>query len=184
MPAVIEVRAHSNLATEAVNVWHWRIPNSTPVTEVNGITTALDTFYTALATHLQTSIWTIDGLVRTVDQAPNQYIQGTTQTATMTGTTGTNLSSSICLNKKSALVGGSRRGRVFLGPITGSAYNNDGRSISTAATAAVLSAAATLFSTATNGVEFGVWSRKFQTFTPTPNASVDPIVATQRRRLT
>lgn len=184
MPAVIEVRAHAGFATEAVNVWHWRIPNSVPVTEVNTITTALDTFYTAIVGLLQSTVWTIEGLARTVDQAPNQYIQGPTQTATATGTLGYNLSTSICVNKKSNLVGGSRRGRVYLGPVPSAVVNSDGRTITTAATGTLVAAFATLVSTSANGVEFGVWSRKFQTFTPCPNFSVDPVIATQRRRLT
>lgn len=183
MPAVIEVRAHHSIATESVNVHHWRIPNSAAVTEANAAINALDAFYTALIGRIQTGVIQIDGLVRTVDQGSNFFIQGTTQTASCTGTVGAPLSLACCIAKKSNFVGGSRRGRIFVGPLTAACLNTDGRTIASAPTADFGAAALALFNTTTSGIEYGVWSRKTTTFTPTPVVQVNTVAAQQRRRL-
>lgn len=184
MPGVYEFTASHSLATQAVNVWHWQIPESNSVAEVQGIQTALDTFYTALASRIQTGVITINALVRSVDKVNNVYVTGTQQTASTSGTAGAPLSTSACLSLKSNLVGGSRRGRKYLGPLTAAAVNSDGRTIASAVSSDIVAAAAALMAFTTNGVQLGVWSRTANVFTPVTAVSCNPVVATQRRRLT
>lgn len=184
MVAVIEMRVSSNRATQDVNVWHWRIPESSPVTEVNAAITALDTFYGAIAAHLQSGIYTVEGLVRTVDQNPNEYISGSGLTTTASGTAGANLAGCAVLALKSAVVGGSRRGRKYLGPLPAGSLNSDGRTLTSTAISVIVSAATTLMGTTTSGIELGVWSRKFSIFTPVTAVGVQQVVGIQRRRLT
>ena len=184
MVAVIELSASHSLATKAINVWHWRIPESNSVTEVDACIDALDTFYTAIASRIQTGVVTIGPLARTVDQNPNEYIQGTTETVSTSGAAGAPLATAACLSLKSSLVGGSRRGRKYLGPMYASAVNSDGRTIATGVSNEITSAAATLMGTSTAGVELGIWSRTLNVFTPVTAVSVNPVVAIQRRRVT
>jgi len=182
--AVVEIRASNSIATEAVNVWHWRIPESNAVTEVNAAITALDTFYEAIKSRIQTGLITVEGLARTVDQNPNEYIGGSGLTTSTTGAAGGSLASAIVLSLKSNTVGGSRRGRKYLGPMAAASLQADGRSIGAATITEVTNAASTLIATTTSGIEFGVWSRLLNVFTPITTVAVNPIVGTQRRRLT
>jgi hypothetical protein len=182
--AVVEIRASHSFATQAVNVWHWRIPESNAVTEVNAAITALDAFYEAIKARIQAGTITVEGLARTVDQNPNEYIGGSGLTTTTTGATGGLLSASVVLSLKSNFVGGSRRGRKYLGPLYAAGIQADGRSVASSVATDVVNAATTLIGTTTSGIEFGVWSRQEEVFTPITTVAVNPIVGTQRRRLT
>lgn len=183
MVAVIEVRASSSLASEAVNVWHWRIPEANALTELTGIIGALDAFYEAIKAEIQVSTITVEGLARTVDKNPNTYIGGSGLTTTATGVAGNNLASSAVLALKSNTVGGSRRGRKYIGPLDANSVDATGRQVATATITAIVNAATTLMGFTTNGVELGVWSRKFSVFTPVTTVGVSSQLGTQRRRL-
>lgn len=184
MVAVIEVRASSSIGTEAVNVWHWRIPEANSLTELTGIIGALDAFYEAIKAELQAGIITVEGLARTVDQNPNEYISGSGLTTLTTGSGASVLSACAVLSLKSNTVGGSRRGRKYLGPLDTAAVATNGADVATSTISTILTAATTLMGFTTNGVELGVWSRKFQTFTPVSAVGVATGLGTQRRRLT
>lgn len=184
MVAVVEIRASHSTATQAVNVWHVRIPESNAITEVNAAITALDAFYEAIKARIQTGIITVEGLARTVDQNPNEYIGGSGLTTSTTGATGGLLSACAVLSLKSNLVGGSRRGRKYLGPLYSTAINADGRTVASAVIADIVNAATTLVATTTSGIEFGIWSRQEEVFTPITTVAVNSVVGTQRRRLT
>lgn len=184
MVAVVEIRASHSFATQAVNVWHWRIPESNAITEVNAAITALDTFYETIKSRIQTGVLTVEGLARTVDQNPNEYIGGSGLTTSTTGATGGSLATAIVLSLKSNTVGGSRRGRKYLGPAPATVLNADGRTIASAVITDVVNAATTLIGTTTSGIEFGVWSRQLEVFTPITTVAVNSVAGTQRRRLT
>lgn len=184
MPAVIRVTAESSLATLSANVWHWIIPNSAPVTEANNAVDALDTFYTAIATHLATQTFTIGQRVVTVDQSPNQVISPTVETAAGTGGTPEVLSAAAVLRLSSNFVGGSFRGRVFLGPLASNVVTSAGNVITSTTVTAVTAAAATLMGTTTGGIQLAVWSRRLNQATPITGVSCSSRVGTQRRRLT
>lgn len=184
MSAVIEVRSRHSLATEAQNVWHFQIPQVTPVTEAQTCIDALLAFFTNLNTRLFAGLMTIDGLVKTVDKSPNVFYNCTTKTVTCTGSGVLPLSACVCIAFKSDFVGRSRRGRKYVGPCTSSSINADGRTVSTAAITAFNTEAVALCNLSTNGVAFGVWSRKLGVFTETNVTNINPVIASQRRRLT
>jgi hypothetical protein len=181
--AVVEIRASHSVSTQAVNVWHYRIPEANVLTEVNAAITALDTFYEAIKTRLVTGTLTVEGLVRTVDQSPNEYIGGSGLTTTCTGAAGASLATAVCLSLKSQLVGGSNRGRKYLGPCIAGVLQGDGRSIASSVVTDFTTAATTLVATVTSGIELGIWSRKNSTFTPVTAVGINPVAASQRRRL-
>lgn len=183
MAAVVQITASSSLATQAVNVWHWQIPNSSPTTEVNNCVTALDTFYEAIKANLVAGTITVSGRAKTVDQGTNIWINGTSLTTVTTGSGTAPLSGCVVASLGSNVVGGSRRGRVYLGPITDSAIQSDGRSINTGISSTWLTALTTLISTTTGGVQLVVWSRTLLTATAVVNCAINPILGTQRRRL-
>lgn len=183
MPYVIEVTAESSLSTESVNVWHWRVPNSALVTEVNTCITALDTFYEAIKTYLSSQTILIGFRTKTVDQTPNLLVGGTSQTTVSTTGTPTVLSACVVLSLGSTIIGGSRRGRKYLGPLVDGAKDSTGRQVSSGAITTITTAATALMGTTTNGVQLGVWSRKTNTFTAVTSINVNPILGTQRRRL-
>lgn len=184
MVAVIELRASQSLATAAVNVWHCRIPEANVNTEVAAAISALDTFYEAIKARIQITILTVEGLVRTVDKNPNVYIGGSGLTTSTTGPVGGSLATAVCMSMKSSTVGGSHRGRKYLGPCPASVVNTDGRTVASAVVTEILNAGTVLLGTSTAGIDFGIWSRQDQVFTSWDTVSVNPVLATQRRRLT
>lgn len=184
MSAVIEVRSHHAIATNAVNVWHFQIPQVTPVTEAQTCIDALLAFFTNLNTRIQSGLMTIDGLVRTVDKSPNVFYNATTKTVNCTGSGVVPLSTAVVCGFKSDFVGKSRRGRKYIGPVTSGQINADGRTIATAALTAFTTECLALMNLTTNGVAFGVWSRKLAVFTETNTVNINNIIGTQRRRLT
>lgn len=184
MALVIQIPAESNLATESVNVWHYEIPGTAPVTEANSAITALDTFYGAITSVLSAATWTIGRVVRTVDQTPNQYIGATPQTQATTGATVSPLQVCALVSFTSSTVGGSYRGRKYLGPITTGSVAANGRDLDTAELSTIFTAASALLADTTNGIALGTWSRKPGVgFTPATSVSVSGRLHTQRRRL-
>jgi hypothetical protein len=81
------------------------------------------------------------------------------------------------------VVGGSHRGRVYLGPLNSSAVQSDGRTPTVAQSNTVVSALATLMGFTTNGVQLAVWSRKLLAAQPVTSVGVRPLIGVQRRRL-
>jgi hypothetical protein len=183
MPAVIRVTAESNQAQQSVNVWHWIIPNSSPLTEAQNAVNALGTFYTAIAGVLAVQIFSIGRRVVTVDQVPNLIISPTVSNVTCTGVNRSPLQAAIVLALGSNVVGGSHRGRVYLGPLDGAAIQSDGRSVTASDLTTINTAAAALMATTTGGIQLAVWSRKNRAAQPVTAVGGSPIIGTQRRRL-
>lgn len=184
MPAIIQVTAESNIATQSVNVWHARIPNVAPVTEANAFIAALDTFYTALTNLLTSSTWTIGSRVTTVDQSPNEILGTTSQTSPGVGAGTSTLAIAAVLHMSGGFVGPRYRGRKYIGPLVDSALNSDGRTITTSANNTITSAAATLLAGGGSNYDLVIWSRKFLTATDVASVGVTTVAGIQRRRLT
>lgn len=183
MPAVIRVTAESNIATGAVNIWHWIIPNSSPLTEAQNAVNALGTFYTAIAGVLQAGTIAIGQRVVTEDQTPNLIISPTVVNVATSGGGQSPLQCAIVLRRYSNVVGGAHRGRVYLGPVDTAAIQANGRQVSTADSTTINTAAATLMGTTTGGIQLATWSRKNRTATPITGVGVTSLLGTQRRRL-
>lgn len=184
MPAIIRVTAESNNATESVNVWHFQIPNSAPITEANAAVAALDAFYTTINAVLAPDTWTIGQRVVTVDQSPNLLIGATTQTASGGGAARAPQQVCIVGTLGSSVIGGSRRGRVYLGPLAVAALDTTGRGPTSSAITTVSGALATLMAASGSGIDLVVWSRKLLAATIVTSVTVNPVLGTQRRRLT
>lgn len=184
MPAVIRVPVESSLATQSVSVWHWIIPNSAPSTEANNAINALDTFYTALSSILAPQTFTIGSRVTTVDQNPNLIIGASSQTATGAGSGTEILSAAAVLSLGSSVVGGSHRGRKYLGPLGANVVTTNGRDISSGTASTITAAAATLMGTTTGGIQLAVWSPTQSVATAVSAVSCRTLLGTQRRRLT
>jgi len=183
MPAVIEVPVESDLATASVNVWHWIVPNSALVTESNNAIAALDTFYTAIASSLSAQTFTIGRRVRTVDQNPNLLVGSTPQTSLASGGAPAVLTAAALLSLGSSIIGGSRNGRKYLGPLTSTAVATGGRTLTAGTISAISAAAATLMATTTGGIQLAVWSRTLLVATPVTSNTVRAVLGTQRRRM-
>lgn len=182
--SVIQITAKSNLATESVNVWHYEIPDVAPVTEAASAVSALVDFYAAITSVLSAATWTIGDSVRTMDQSPNVYIGVTPQNQNTTGGTVSPLQVCALLTYSSNTVGGSYRGRKYLGPITTGSVAANGRDLDSAEQSTLQTAAAALLADTTDGIQLGTWSRKAGVgFTPAVNVSVSTRLHTQRRRL-
>lgn len=184
MTAVVAIPVESNLATESVNVWHWRIPETSSGTEVNTCINALDTFYTAVGSIFTAQTFTIGSRVVTVDLEPNRIIAGTVQTAASGTASIAPLSLAIVCSLLTSTVGGSFRGRKYLGPVGNSAVHTDGRTFTSSTVSTVQGALNTLIATSTGGVELGIWSRTREVFTPVETGVVRSLIGTQRRRYT
>lgn len=183
MAAVVRVPVESSLGTLSVNVWHYRITNASPLTEINEILVKLDTFYTALATWLRSQTFTIGARVVSEDQTNNFIVIPTVQTASMSGTGGEVLSACAVLSISSDLVGGTHRGRKYLGPLEDAAVQSDGRSLNSTLRSDINTAAAALLTPTASGSVLGVWSRKNSSFTLATGVSCSAIAGTQRRRM-
>lgn len=183
MVAIVRVPVESSLATGSVNVWHWEIPNSAPITEVGEVTAALDTFYTAIAGVLFVQTFTIGTRCVTVDQNPNVIIPANTGSATATGVGVSVLSAAAVLSLGSYVVGGTHRGRVYLGPLDQGAVQSNGRQLGTSEQSTINSAAGALLTPTASGCRLVVWSRKNNTATVVTSVSTALQLGTQRRRL-
>jgi hypothetical protein len=183
MVAVVEVTTESNIATGSTNVWHWRIPEANVGTEVAAIVSALDTFYEALDNYLQAQTWTIPTRVVTVDKNPNQEIGASGTTAANVAAGGPILAGCAVASYRGVFVGRRYRGRKYLGPLASASVQSNGRLLVTGARDAILAALVALGTDDTAGIEFGVWSRKFTSFTPATVFTCDPVIGIQRRRM-
>lgn len=183
MAAIVRIPVESSLATGCTNVWHYSIPNSSPTSEVSEAIDQLDTFYTAIAGSLFVQTFTIGQRCVTVDQTPNLVIPGTSEQATGTGTGVTTLAACAVLGLGSNIVGGSHRGRIYLGPLDDAAVSSNGRELDSTNRTTILTAAAALLSATASGAFVVVWSRKNLTATPVTGVSVATTIGTQRRRL-
>lgn len=183
MAAVVRITAESSLSTQSVNVWHYRIPNISPTAEVDECIDQLDTFYTAIATYLTAGTYLIGQHVVTVDQSPNVIIPGTSETSVTSGTGTQVLSAAAVLTIGSLIVGGSHRGRKYLGPLETAAVQSNGRLLDGTSRAAMISAAGALLLATTSGCTMGVYSRKNNSFTVASSVGMRDTVGTQRRRL-
>ena len=183
MACVVRVTVESSLATEAVNTTHWRIPESAPTTEVNGIIGALDAFYEAVKTYLYGMTLTTGARVVTVDQNPNRLIPSTPLTCTPSGGTPAPFQAAVVCGLYATEIGPRYRGRFYLGPLLVGAIGTTGTAPSAAATTTIQTALTTLAAFSTNGVQMVVWSRKFQTYEEVATAVVSQTLGTQRRRL-
>lgn len=183
MAAVVRITCESSLATAAINVWHYRITNASPTTEVGEALVALDTFYTAIAGVLSNQTISIGTRCVTEDQTPNLLIFPTTQSAAGTGGAPGALALAAVLSISSNIVGGSHRGRKYLGPIDASALQSDGRTLTAGDRTTIIAAAANLLVPTASGSVLGVWSRKNSTFTTATGVTVGVIAGLQRRRM-
>lgn len=185
MSAVIRITAEgSNGGVPDVNVFHWRIPNSAPATEVGGIATALSTFYNAIKGLLNAGTITIGARVVSVDQTPNFVVAITPLTVTTTGGANVDASTSIIVSWQTGLVGRSYRGRNYLGPVSTTAGTaQDGHHALGSAVTTVQTAADTLRAVTTNGVSFVVWSKVVNGSTNVTGAVARSVLGSQRRRL-
>ena len=183
MAAVVRIPVESNIGTDSVNVWHYRIPNVSPVAEVSEAIDQLDTFYTAIASLLLAGTWTIGSRCVTEDQTPNVIINGGIETVTSAGSAGEILSACAVLSIRSNVVGGSRRGRKYLGPLDPTVVDSDGRTIGAAERTTINTAAAALLVATASGAEMGIWSRQLSVFTLATGVGTSAQVGTQRRRL-
>jgi len=182
--AVIRITAEgTNGGQPCVNVFHWRIPNSAPTTEVGGIATALQTFYNAIKGSLNAGTITIGSHVVTVDQVPNVVIAITPLTVASTGGAVVSAGTAGVVSWQTGVVGRSFRGRNYFGPIsTTSGTAQDGHNLLGTFQVALQSAADTLRAVTTNGVSFVVWSKKVNGSTNVTGAIARANLGTQRRR--
>lgn len=183
MATVVEVTCTSSLATDAVNVWHWRIPESNVSTEIAAVISALDTFYEAIDANLAPATITIGTRVATVDKNPNEEVPHSSLTTVTSGASTGMLAASAVIGHRAALIGGRYRGRKYIGPLTSGSIQSNGRLLDATFRSSLLSALTTLGTTTTAGIEMGVWSRKFSSFTPSTVFSVAETLGVQRRRL-
>jgi len=183
MPAVVRIPVESSLATGSVNVWHYRIQNAAPATEVSEAIDQLDTFYTAIAGLLAAQTFTIGSRCVTEDQTPNLIINGAVETATGTGSSTTLLAGAAVLSIFSGIVGGTHRGRKYLGPLDSAAMQADGRSLNATDRSTLNAAAGALLSPTASGSVMGIWSRKNEVFTLATGVSTAALIGIQRRRM-
>lgn len=182
MAAVIRISAESSLATGAVNVWHYRITNASPVTEASEAVAQLDTFYTAIAGMLTAQTFTIGRRIVTEDQTPNLIVAGTSQQATGTGASEAFYAAAAVLSISSGIVGGTHRGRKYIGVLDNAAVTT-GRLLTIADRNTLIAAAANLLFPTASGSQLGIWSRKNSTFTLATGMDVATVLGSQRRRL-
>lgn len=183
MPVIVRVTAESSLATESVNVWHFRLPDVSRVAEADEVVDKLDTFYTALNTIMTAATWTIGRRVTTVDLNPNQVVGATSETSTSSASGTTSVAMAAVLHFSGANIGPRYRGRVYLGPMAPSVLNSDGRTIASSARSTITTAATTLMGVGALGTQLVVWSRKFNTATTVTTIGVTDVAGVQRRRL-
>jgi hypothetical protein len=180
---VVRIPVESSVGTLAVNIWHYRITNASPITETNEAIDALDTFYTAIQGMLAPQTFNIGFRVITEDQTPNVIIPAQSEVATGTGTAQSLLAASAVLGLTSGIVGGSNRGRKYIGPLDQAATQSDGRSLNATDRTTLLSAAANLLTPTASGSVLGIWSRKNSAFTVATGVTCGTILGVQRRRM-
>lgn len=134
----IQVRLQSTSLipeNDAMNVWHFRTPTSTPADVISNITNALNTFYASIADIYNVN--TLTGLVTykaydLADATPRSpYAEGTLGTFTFSDADALPTEVAITMSFEGALDSGlnraRRRGRLYLGPLDiGPASTTDG----------------------------------------------------------
>lgn len=183
MTVIYRVECSSSIATQAVNVWHFQGPDSDRVTEANACITALDAFYESIKAYLIAGTITAGSRVLTEGLTPNVEIGATSLTTVTTGSGMDILAQCVVAKLRSANVGGRYHGRKYLGPLASLGVDSDGKTINSSCRTDVISGLTTLMGFSTAGVDLGVYSRTFNTFTPTTIVSANTIVGIQRRRL-
>lgn len=181
--SVIRVPVESSLATEAVNIYHFEIPDVAPVTEAQEAVDALQDFYEAVKGTLTAGTLTIGRRVTTVDQNPNAVIAATARTVVCTGTGTEGLAVSAVLSWSTGLVGPRYRGRNYLGPIAGAVLTTDGRTLDNTLRQAYIDQAELYLITGLTNANLVVYSRKFNTSQPVINANMASVAGIQRRRM-
>jgi len=181
--AVIRVVAEFDGAQGAANVWHWRCPEVDLETEAQEAVDALETFYLAVEDSLGAGTWRIGETVQTVDQDPNTFVGVTSAVVPVTGTGREVLSACVLIRWGSGVVGGSHRGRTYMGPLDSGCVDTDGRSIVGSQRTLFETSAGALLTPTAAGAVLGTWSRKNQSFTTATSVGVRPFAATQRGRL-
>ena len=184
MSKVIRITAEGSIPQDAVNVFHFRIPGAgSQATEVIAAITAVQDFYEAVDAYLRMGTITIGARVVTVDQTPNQIIPATPASVISTGSTPTTLSASVVCSYRGVNLGARYRGRIYLGPIELDQQSTDGATWDNTFIGVVSAAWADLIEVSANSIEFGVWSKRYNAFTPAVASSVSTAIGTQRRRL-
>jgi len=183
MAAIVRITAEFDGAQGAANVWHYRCPNVDLETEAQEAVDQLETFYLAVEDSLGAGNWRIGETVQTVDQSPNTFVGVTSAIVPVTGTGRELLSACVLLRWGSGIVGGSHRGRTYMGPLDAGCIDTDGRSIVGSQLTIFTNAAAALLTATAAGAQLGTWSRKNESFTVATSVGVRPFAATQRGRL-
>jgi hypothetical protein len=184
MSAIVRITTEASAATEAVNVWHYRIPEVDDLDEVNEAVVQLDTFYEAIKGLLRAFTWTTGRRVVTVDQTPNRIIFPTVGTVTGTASSAAPAQVSFCLRLTTATVGRSFQGRVYLGPVGDTGILTGGFELTSGAQTTINAAAAALLTPTASGSQLVVYSRKLGTGATVTGVGVNAGLATQRGRLT
>lgn len=146
---------------KAVNTWHLNVATD-DVAVVNSFINTLQAFYDAIKVYLfGGGAWTIGGKVVRLDVDPNTVVAATQKLSTPTG--GNPLyppNDAFVVTWRTGAIGKSFRGRTYLGPWSGVAYNTDG-TMASALQTALTTAIATLiaFQAGDPGNYFGVYSK-------------------------
>lgn len=183
MPVIYRVECSSNIATQAVNVWHFQGPDSDRVTEANACITALDAFYESIKAYLIAGIITSGSRVTTEGLTPNVEIGASSLTCTTTGSGMDILAQCVVAKLRSVNIGQRYHGRKYLGPLASIGVDADGRTIAGACRTDVISGLTTLMGVSASGIDLGVYSKTYNIFTPVTVVSANTIVGIQRRRL-
>ena len=197
--AIVELNRDTLIPKDlTVNTWYFEPPGAISSSAAD-ITTALDTFYTAIG-GLLSPVLTGTGSVAYYDlEDPEPRVPVATGLITFTpDTTGLPEEVALCLSFQGAVVSGEaqarRRGRVYLGPLssdgstlfTGYYRPSSGTrsSITTAANALMGTAGInwSVFSPTTAGPPPWAAGDLANAFTPVTNGWVDDTFDTQRRR--
>lgn len=181
--SIIRVNVESSLATEAVNVFHFEIPDVAPVTEAQAAVDALEDFYDAIKSLLVAGTLTIGRRVITVDSTPGSVIAATSKTVVTTGTATEALALAAVLSTSTGLIGPRYRGRAYLGPLGGVVLSTDGRTLDNTSRNTMINAAALHLLTNLTAADFVVYSRKFNTAQPVTGVGMDTVAGVQRRRM-
>jgi len=181
--AVVRVAAESSLASGAVNIWHYRCPNIDLDDEVGEVLDALKGFYDGLATWLVAQTWTIGERVVTVDLSPNLVSAAAPRTSTSTGTGEEALSVAGVLQLKTYVVGGSFRGRKYIGPLEDGVVATGGRQIGSTTRAAIITEASDLLIPTAAGCQLVIWSKTLNQATTVAGVSCASVLGSVRKRL-
>ena len=183
MAVTIRFSAESDISQGAVNVWHYRCPDTALATEAQEAVEQVAAFYLAIEDLLAAQTFTIGNRVVTVDDDPNQILGVSSETQLCTGTGREVQSAAALVRWRSNLVGGSRAGRTYLGPLDSGCVDTDGVNLTGTTVTTITTAAGALLTPTAAGAQLCVFSRKFGTSTVVTGTGTRARVATQRGRL-